>query len=44
MLVVDGWVAESCRLRRDIAGAERGLCFALGGVNCGKPGGSFMGV
>ena len=31
MLVVDGWVAESCWLSRDIAGAERGLCFVLGG-------------
>ena len=42
MLAVDGlpWVAESCWLSRDIAG----LCFAWGGVNCGKPGGSFRGI
>ena len=37
MLVLDGLVAESCWLSRDIAGAERGLWvffgfFFLGGV------------
>ena len=44
MLVVDGSVAKSCSFSRDIAGAERGPCFAWkGGVNCGKPGGSLWG-
>ena len=43
MLVVDGWVAESCWLSQDTPGARRGLCFVGRlGVNCGKPFGSFM--